>query len=132
MRVTKNLFAAIAVMLMLATASYAQRGGGWQYLGEAHVDGRTDHDNISVGQQGRFRSLALRVENGPIEFDHVIVHYGNGHTEQLRVRQVIPAGGQTRNIDFRGDRREIVSVELYYGKARRNEGRPVVRLYGRG
>jgi hypothetical protein len=131
MRVGKSLLAAMAMVLMLATASYAQRGG-WQYLGEAHVDGRTDHDNISVGQQGRFRSLALRVENGPIEFDHVIVHYGNGHAEELSVRQVIPAGGQTRNIDLRGDRREIVSVELYYGKARRNEGRPLVKLYGRG
>jgi hypothetical protein len=127
----KSLVVAVAVVVVLATASYAQHGGGWQYLGEAHVDGRTDHDNISVGGHG-LRSLELRVENGPIEFDHVIVHYGNGASEELKVRQVVPSGGHTRDIDLRGDRRQIVSVELYYGKARRSEGRPVVRLYGRG
>lgn len=131
MRMTRNLLAAIAMMLILATASYAQHEGGWQFLGEAHVDGRTDHDSISVGGH-RLRSLQLRVANGPIEFDHVIVHYGNGGSQELRVRQVINAGGHTRDIDLEGDRREVVSVELYYGKTRRNEGRPVVRLFGRG
>jgi hypothetical protein len=127
----KTFIIAIAVTLMLTTASFAQRGGGWQYLGQAHVDGGRDHDNISVGNQGRFRELALQVENGPIEFDHVIVHYANGHSEELSVRQVIPAGGQTRNIDLRGNDRRIVSVELYYGKARHREGRPMVKLFGR-
>ena len=131
MSLKRAALGAIAITFLLTSMSFAQHGGGWLYLGEAHVDGRADHDNISVGNQGRFRSLALRVENGPIEFDHVIVHYQNGHSEELSVRQVIPAGGQTRNIDLKGDRRGINSVELYYARAHRYEGRPAVKLYGR-
>jgi hypothetical protein len=99
-------------------------------LGEAHVDGRAAHDNISI-HEGAFRSLQLRVENGPIEFDHVVVHYENGGNEELRVREVIPAGGHTRDIDLRGDRRNIRSVELWYGKAAPRSGRPRVTVYGR-
>jgi hypothetical protein len=134
MRSNKTAFAIIAVLLLLTTASFAQRHGqrgarGWQYLGEAHVDGRSDHDNISV-RGGAFRSLQLRVENAPIEFDHVIVHYENGRAEELRVRQVIRPGAYTRNIDLRGDRRSVRSVELYYGKAAPRSARPRVTLYG--
>lgn len=133
MKTNKKVLVALTTLLLLSTASFAQRRGGrgWQYLGEAHVDGRSDHDNISVSGAGAYRSIQLRVEGGPIEFDHVIVHYENGGNEELRIRQVIPAGGSTRDIDLRGNRRNIRSVELYYGKARRREGRPAVKLYGR-
>jgi hypothetical protein len=129
-----TLLSVVSILLLLTTASYAQRhrvhGGGWQYLGQAHVDGRSDHDNISVNA-GRFRSIQLRVENAPIEFDHVVVHYENGGNEELRVRQVIRAGEHTRDIDLNGNRRNIRSVELWYGKAAPRSGRPRVTLYGR-
>ncbi len=132
MKHNKVIVGVIAVLLLLSTASVAQyHQRGWQLLGEAHVDGRVDHDNISVGYRGSFRSIQLRVENAPIEFDRVIVHYENGSNEVLQVRQVIPAGGHTRDIDLRGDRRNIRSVELWYGKAAPHSGRPRVTLFGR-
>lgn len=132
MKRSTTIFTVLAVMLLLTTASYAQRhGGGWQYLGQAHVDGRSDHDNISVGGNGRFRSILLRVENAPIEFNRVIVHYANGQREEVRVRQVIRPGGSTRDIDLLGNRRDIRSVELFYGKAAPGYGRPRITLYGR-
>lgn len=131
MKMKRSALIAVTAMLLLSTASFAQRRGGWQYLGEAHVDGGRDHDNISVPGGARFRSIQLRVDNGPIEFDHVIVHYANGANDELSVRQVIPAGGSTRAIDLRGKRRDIRSVELFYGRAHRREGRPSVKLFGR-
>lgn len=134
MRYHKIVLGVAAVWLLFSTASLAQgygHGSGWRLLGEAHVDGRMDHDSISVGYHGGFRSLQLRVENAPIEFDHVVVHYENGTSEELHVRQVIQAGGHTRDIDLRGDRRNIRSVELWYGKAAPHSGRPRVSLYGR-
>jgi hypothetical protein len=59
----------------------------------------------------------------------VVVRYGNGQTEELAVRDRIPAGGATRVIDLPGDRRVIESVDLWYGKARW-EHRPKVTLLG--
>ena len=136
MKYHKIVLGVVAVFVLLSGASFAQgyghgHGSEWQLLGEAHVDGRMDHDNISVGYRGSFRSLQLRVENAPIEFDHVVVHYENGTSEELHVRQVIQAGGRTRDIDLRGDRRNIRSVELWYGKAAPHSGRPRVTLFGR-
>lgn len=132
MKHNRGVVVLVSILLLLSTASFAQHGEGrWQFLGEAHVDGRVDHDNISVGYRGSFRSIQLRVENGPIEFEHVVVHFENGGNEVLQIRQVIPAGGRTRDIDLPGNRRNIRSVELWYGKAAPHSGRPRVTLYGK-
>jgi hypothetical protein len=121
-------FFALAFLLYLAPAAHADN---WVFLGEAHVDGQHDHDMIEVGRfAGRYRALQIRVGNAPIEFDHIVVHYGNGQAETLHVREVIRAGRSSRAIPLAGDR-VVQSLELWYGKARRFSARPEVRLWGR-
>ena len=129
----RNLVLAVGgffALLLTVSVANAQYGGRWDYLGNAHVDGGQDHDNIHVGvHDGRFRAIQLRVSGGEIFFERVVVHYGNGQSEELVIRDRIPNGGQTRAIDLPGDRRVIESVELWYGKGRW-EHRPKVSLFG--
>lgn len=49
--------------------------------------------------------------------------------ETLHVRNVIPAGGQSRAIKLQGDR-FVKSFELWYSKADPNSGKPELDLYG--
>jgi hypothetical protein len=106
--------------------------GRWEYLGESNVDGRFDHDRIKVGRdEGRFRSLQIKVSNAPINFQRVVVHYENGTSELLNFRSRIPAGGQTRVLDLRGYKRAIDSVEFYYSRGSWFSAKPKVRLFGR-
>ena len=119
----------ILLLLSFGSASYAK---GWEYLGEAHVDGAADHDKIKVGRsEGRFRALQIKVDRAAVEFRHVVVHYANGTNEEVQVRQRIRAGGSTRDIDLRGGDRAIESVEIWYERANYGSRRPRVRLYGR-
>ena len=121
--------AAILLLLSFGESSYAK---GWEYLGEAHVDGNVDHDKIKVGKsEGRFRALQIRVDRAAIEFRHIVVHYANGNNEEIQVRQRIRAGGTSRDIDLRGGDRAIESVEFWYEKANYGSRRPRLRLYGR-
>jgi hypothetical protein len=127
----KTVPSTIGILLVLALSAslYAQEGR-WDYLGDAHVDGAQDHDNIHVGKHdGRFRAIQLRVSGGAIYFERVIVHFGDGTQEELVIRDKIPSGGATRAIDLPGERRVIESVELWYGKDKW-EHRPKVSLYG--
>jgi hypothetical protein len=109
-----------------------QLPGRWVYLGQANLNGRVDRDRIYVGRgRGRFQNIQIRVDRAPIEFYRVVVHYANGRSEEVDVRHRIPAGGQTRAIDLRGDERAIDSVEFFYARGRWGPGRePRVRLYG--
>ncbi|HUL15931.1 MAG TPA: hypothetical protein VLV88_08035 [Terriglobales bacterium] len=121
----------VALTLTLAAGSAAlAQHRDMVFLGESHVDGRTDHDKIKVtAAEGRFRAIQLRVSGGGVDFDHVVVHYGNGSNEEIPVRDHIPSGGETRVIELPGERRVIQSVELWYGKRNANT-RPTVQLFG--
>src|SRR5258707_7491391 len=84
-RSTQRFVTTILLLTVLSLASllHAQyrvgRGaaGGWQHLGNAHVDGRADHDRIDVAG-GTFTALQMGVTSGAIGFDRVVVHFRNG------------------------------------------------------
>lgn len=135
-RLALGLLSILSVSAVVSAQRPSQWGpqipGRWVYLGHASVDGRVDRDRIYVGRdRGRFQSIQIRVDRAPIEFRRVVVHYANGRSEDVDVRWRIPAGGQTRAIDLRGDNRAIDSVEFFYARGRWGAGRePRVRLYG--
>lgn len=126
----KTLMLAVFLAVVSCTTLYAQRHRGLVYLGAAHVDGAVDHDSIRVGRSsGAYRAIQLQVSGGAVNFDRVIVRYGNGTSEELQIRSRIPDGGRTRVIDLPGERRIIQSVDLWYSKDRWTR-RPQVSLYG--
>ena len=128
---TSNTIRAIGFAVLLLSSSAVAHAQRWTYLGEANVDGAADHDNIVVsGSRGAFRAIQIKVQRAPIEFDRVVVHYGDGDSEPIHIRSKIPAGGQTRPIDLPGNRRIIRSVEFWYARASRSSHRPKVRLFG--
>ena len=132
MRVMKLL--SLTILLGCCCAiSQAQPGRDWTVLGEAHVDGAVDHDRIVVtAARGEYRAIRLRVENAGIEFDRVVVHFGNGTSTPIALRRRLRAGEETRVIDLPGERRVIENVEFWYARGnQRNPERPKVILFGR-
>ncbi len=144
---TSKVIRIMGVFLLLMSvgqAAFAQRDGAhsqrasayranrWVFLGQTTVDGQRDRDRILIGRnEGRFQSIQLRVTGAPVEFQRVVVNYGNGSSEEVEFRDYIQAGGQTRPIDLRGDERVINSVDFLYSKSRWRRGaRPRVSLYG--
>lgn len=131
---TKNTLSVCAAFLLVLgfSQSLTAQRGDWVHLGDKHVDGNADHDTISVGRSdGRFRQLQIRVEDAPVDFQRVVVHFGNGGDEELAFRERISPGSATRAMDLRGRSRVIKSVEFWYEKANWGSKRPTVRLYGR-
>jgi len=99
-------------------------------LGTAHVDKSEDHKTIHVGSEaGQFHSIQLRVTGGTVEFQRVIVHFGDGSKEELADAERVRSGGKTRELNLPGERRTIDSVELRYSKENLDT-RPEVALYG--
>ena len=131
MRSMLPVYVVLLLVFGFNQAVNAQRGR-WIHLGDKHVDGKSDHDKISIGSsEGRFRQLQIRVEDAAVDFQRVVVHFGNGEDEELQFRERINAGGQTRPLVLRGYDRIIKSVEFWYEKANWGSRRPTVRLYGR-
>jgi hypothetical protein len=127
---TKHTASVIGMLLVLALMSPVAQAKHWALLGTAHVDKSEDHKTIHVGSEaGRFHNIQLRVHGGAVDFQRVIVHFGDGTQEEIAVGERIPDGGKSKEVDLPGERRTIDSVELRYSKEYLDT-RPEVSLYG--
>lgn len=105
---------------------------GLDYLGSCKVNGHVDHDEIVVtASRGDFKAIKLFVENEGIQFDRVMVHYGNGTSDRMDIRKFIPAGGETRVLDLAGSDRVVRKVTFYYESNGMTYKKGKVVLYGR-
>jgi hypothetical protein len=104
----------------------------WRLLGQTTVSDRVDHDVLPVtGARGAFRSIKLEVLDHAVQFRSVKIHFGDGQVQEVEIRDVIPAGGETRAIDVEGRERILRSVEFVYDAQTLLGKRARVRVYGR-
>ena len=121
-----------AAVLAAVTLLAAAPQGTWELLGDRTVTDRLDHDRIVVtSARGDFRAIKLTVRRAAVDFHRLVVHYASGGDQEIDVRARIPAGGETRVFDLRGDERVIRSVEFWYDAATLRGRRGVVRLWAR-
>jgi hypothetical protein len=126
-------FHCLAVAVLVFGLSYgisAQVRGGWIPLGESHVDGQHDHDKIEVNNHGPFVVLRLHVNGAAVRFDHLIVHFGDGQSEQVPATFVVANNSSSPPIPLSGGARNVNSVELWYERGSW-ANKPVVTLFGR-
>lgn len=106
--------------------------GQWTNLGSAKVHGHADYDEIVVtALEGDFSAIKLFVENEGIQFERVVVHFGNGGKEEMILRDFIPAGGESRVLDLPGRDRIIRKVTFYYKSKAATKRKGKVVLFGR-
>ena len=76
----------------------------WEKLGERKVNFKLDRDEIIVGGiEGSFNALKIKVRRGAINMYKCIVHFRNGSTKEVELRNNIPAGEESRVTDLRGN-----------------------------
>jgi len=125
-RITRLL---VCLVAFASTISLPAREQVWDFLGDKQIDRTQDHVRIQVTRRtGTFHALQLRVTDA-VFFDRVVVHFGDGTSEELALRGRIWPGGENHIIGLSGERRMVESVELWYYKEPW-EHQPRVILYG--
>lgn len=105
----------------------------WEVLGTLTVSDAKDHDVLAVtARKGTFRSLKLEVLGQAVQFRSMKLHFANGETQDVELRDVIPAGGESRviNVEGIGDR-VIRSIEFSYDAQSLGGKKARVRVYGK-
>ena len=121
----------LACLLVLGSAiCLPVRGQVWDFLGDAEISRTRDHEKIEVARRSAIlHAIQLRVSGDAIFLDRLVVHFGDGTSEEMAVQGRIWPGGKNRVIGLSGERRAVESVELwYYGEPW--EHNPKVILYG--
>jgi hypothetical protein len=116
----------VCLGLVPATAQAA-----WEQLGCRKVGFSVDKDVIHVGRsEGRFRSIRLLVSGNKVHMMDLKVIYANGQPDDIPVREEIRAGGQTRALDLKGERRAIRDIEMVYRSQPNFKGEATVCVEG--
>ena len=97
----KQLAWVLGALLILAVVAPAAHAKHWVMLGTAHVDKSEDHKTIHVGSEaGQFHNIQLRVSGGAVDFQRVVVHFGDGTHEELAITERVRSGGKTQSSTF--------------------------------
>ncbi len=116
------------------TISVEQAAGAarWQLLGQRKIDRKLDRDEIFVtAKDGVFSAIKLSVRRSAINMHRFVIHFRNGDTKEVKLRQNIPAGGASRVIDLPGNKRVIQKVVFWYDTKGLLNNKAVLQLYGR-
>jgi hypothetical protein len=106
--------------------------GRWEKLGERKVNFKADRDEIHVGvADGKFDALKLKVTEGAINLQRMVVHFGNGDTKEIEMRSNIARGGESRVIDLPGNNRIITKVVFWYDTKNHANRKAHVALWGK-
>jgi len=120
----------VCLLGFASTVCLSVRGQVWDFLGDAQIDGTRDHDRIQVKRRdGVFHTIQLRVSGDPIFLDRVVVHFGDGTSEELAVGDRIWPGRRNRVMGLAGKPHTVESVELWYYREPWDHS-PRVILYG--
>lgn len=118
---------ALASLALVPTAAQAR----WEQLGCQKVGFMVDKDIVRVGRgEGKFRAIRLKVSGNKVHMLDLKVIYANGAPDDIPVREEIRAGGQTKPLDLKGDRRAIKQIEMAYRSQPNFKGQATVCVEG--
>jgi len=97
----------------------------WERLGVVEVGRDRDRSVIQLNRNdGRFDRLRMGVRGNDVDIRRIVVVYGNGKRHNLRYRNVVEAGGETGEIELRGQRGRFIDRIIIVHQKDRRRGRP--------
>ena len=128
----KKIFVISSLLFVFTIGASIASAQQWVDLGTKEVKDRAEQDTWHVGEgKGSFRSIKIKVNNKAVRFYRLSVKFENGQTQEIELRNVIPAGGETRAINLNGTDRRIDKVDVWYeAQTVRRGARSSVTLLG--
>lgn len=99
------------------------------YLGQTDLDFSRDPDAIHVGRVCGLNSLQLTVIRNDAQIDYLLVRFGNGHIQQINVRDYFVQGSTSRFINLDGQNRCVEEI-FVQGRTRTNGPRSTLIFTG--
>ena len=119
-------------VLFLTASLVLQFEPTWNELGSRVISAEADHDTIPVSAAlGAVRAVKLTVQRSDVRFTRMILRFENGDSLELRLHQLIPAGGETRTVHLKGEKRALRSVDFWYEPKTIGHRGALVELVGR-
>lgn len=138
MRLTILYCTLIAAVFSLTTAftsteKNAQNNtGDWFFLGDKSVSFGNDHDVLHFGNwKDDVRQIKLKVTDGPLKMYRMVIHFDNGTTQEVELRNRFAQGSESRVIDMDGGLRHLTKIEFWYETKGFLKGKSRMAVWGK-
>ena len=117
----KKILLAITVFFIGATALQAQKPEvvikdkeGWQKIGEAKVNFKTEKDAFIIMGADKFKMLQIRVKDANIHLEDVNIEFDGGEKQDVSLKSSYKAGQKSKVINLVNAPRGLKKVEFIY------------------
>ncbi len=135
MRLTKVFFSLAILTIFTAGTAFTpvkKVNGDWFFLEDKKVGFGVDHDVIHFGNwKDDVRQIKLRVTDGPLRMYNMVIHFDNGTTQAVELRNKFNAGTESRIIDMDGGLRHLTKIEFWYETRGFARGKSRIAVWGR-
>ena len=135
MKKTKLLFSFILLGFLFSFSASAHTDlphKHWEKIGYKKVNYKLDRDVIRVGpQDGLFKKLKVQVTGGAVNIHKVVIEYGNGSKNVVKVRESFARGTGSRVLDLPSGNRVIKDITFFYDTKNRSRKKGTVHVFGR-
>jgi hypothetical protein len=138
MRLTKILCSTLLTAFLITGSSFSpssittNEAGEWFFLADKKVGFGVDHDVINFGNwKDDVRQIKLKIMDGPLKMYNMKIHFDNGTTQDVPLRNRFAQGSESRVIDMVGGLRHLTKIEFWYETKGFARGRASVGVWGR-
>jgi hypothetical protein len=123
-RTMKRIVLLLAATFLSFTLVHAQKPevvtknkAGWNKIGDARVDFKTDKDKFIVLGKDRYKALQVKVLDAPVKMESMQVSYEGGGTEDITLNTEYQPGAESKTIELKNGSAEIKNVTFVYHTA---------------
>lgn len=131
----KNQFLLLFTLCFGLTLNYLHAvdvHNDWHLLAKLRASKGVDRDEVEIrGKEGLFTALQFKVRKSAVEIYKCTIVFGDGSTQEVEMRDRIPAGGQSRIIDLKGNHRVIQKIIFWYTSPRVHKVQSLIEVWGR-
>lgn len=139
MRLISIFYCTILAIIFSFSASFTtnsfrtnNKAGDWFFLADKKVSFGADHDVINFGNwRDDVRQLKLKVTDGPLKMYTMTIHFDNGATQKVELRNRFAQGSESRVIDLDGGLRHLTKIEFWYETKGFARGKSRVAVWGK-
>jgi hypothetical protein len=90
------------------------KDAGWQKIGDAKVDFKTDKDKFIIIGADRFKSVKVKAFDAPVKIEEMQIFYEGGAKESVPVAAELNPGDESKVIALKNNSAELKKVQFVY------------------
>ena len=102
---------------------------GWQKIGDAKVDFKTDKDKFILIGKDKFKALQVKAKDEPVHIESMTVEYKGEVKEEIALSSMLKTGEESRKIELKYPDKHIQNITFVYHTVNSASKRAEIELW---